>query len=69
VLGGAEIYRQAMPLADEASVTEIEADYDGDAFAPQFGPTWKETHRERHVSVGGVAFSFVTYTNTQPERD
>lgn len=64
IIGGAEIYRQALPLASTAVVTEIEADFEGDAFAPQFGPEWKETRRERHVSSTGLKFSFVTYTNT-----
>lgn len=65
IIGGAEIYAQALPLATTAVVTEIEASYDGDAFAPQFGPQWKETARERHVSSTGLNFSFVTYTRTQ----
>jgi dihydrofolate reductase len=65
IIGGAEIYAQALPLASSAVVTEIEASYDGDAFAPQFGAQWKETFRESHVSSTGLKFSFVTYVNTQ----
>ena len=65
VIGGAEIYALALPLAATAVVTEIEAAYEGDAFAPQFGPAWQETARERHVSATGLNFSFVTYTQTQ----
>lgn len=64
IIGGAEIYAQALALASTAVVTEIEANFDGDAFAPQFGPEWQETQRERHVSSTGLKFSFVTYTNT-----
>ncbi len=64
IIGGADIYAQALPLASTAVVTEIEADFAGDAFAPQFGPAWKETQRERHVSSTGLKFSFVTYINT-----
>ncbi|HZY16302.1 MAG TPA: dihydrofolate reductase [Ramlibacter sp.] len=61
VTGGAEIYQLALPLADEVVVTEIDADYDGDAFAPQLGPQWREAERERHVAADGLSFSFVTY--------
>lgn len=61
VIGGAEMYAQALPLASTAVVTEIDAVYDGDAFAPQFGPDWTETARERQVSSTGLNFSFVTY--------
>ena len=61
VIGGAQIYAQALPLADEAQVTEIHAEFEGDAFAPQFGPQWHESARERHQSATGLTFSFVTY--------
>ena len=61
VIGGAEIYAQALPLASTAVVTEIEAVYEGDTFAPQFGPEWSETAREPQVSATGLRFSFVTY--------
>ena len=61
VMGGADIYAQALPLATTAVVTEINTAYDGDAFAPQFGPEWTETAREERVSVNGLSFSFVTY--------
>jgi dihydrofolate reductase len=61
VMGGAEIYAQAAPIAEEAVVTEIDADYEGDAFAPQLGAGWQEISRESHVSSTGLKFSFVTY--------
>jgi dihydrofolate reductase len=61
VIGGAKIYAATLPHASTAIVTEIDADFEGDAFAPQFGPDWRESHRENHVSSNGLAFSFVTY--------
>lgn len=61
VMGGAEIYKLAMPLAITAVVTEIEADFEGDTLAPKFGPNWKETSRESHTSANGLKYSFVTY--------
>jgi len=61
VIGGAEIYAQALPLASTAVVTEIDASFEGDAFAPQFGPEWIETARERQVSSNGLRFSFASY--------
>lgn len=61
VTGGAEIFRLAMPRADLAVVTEIDADFEGDVHAPALGGGWRETARERHVSANGLAFSFVTY--------
>ncbi len=67
VIGGAELYTHALPFAITAVVTEIHADYDGDAFAPEFGPQWIETARENHTSVNGLPFSFVTYSNSYPQ--
>jgi dihydrofolate reductase len=61
VIGGAQIYAEALPLAKRIAVTEIDADFEGDAFAPQLGPDWQETAREAHISNTGMAFSFVTY--------
>ena len=61
VIGGADLYAQALALADAAVVTEIDADFVGDAFAPQFGPDWVESARERQTSSTGLSFSFVTY--------
>ena len=63
VIGGAEMYAMALPLARTALVTEIEADFEGDAYAPVFGPQWRETAREKKVSTTGLRFSFVTYCN------
>ncbi len=61
VMGGAQIYAQALPLATRIEVTEIAQDFDGDAHAPQLGPEWQEVARSRHVGSGGLPFSFVTY--------
>jgi len=64
VIGGAQIYAQALPFAHKAEVTEIELDVEGDAFAPTFDPAWQEVARERHLSAKDVGYSFVTYQNT-----
>lgn len=62
VIGGAQIYAAALPLACTAVVTEIARDFEGDAFAPVFGPEWQETAREHHTAASGLPFAFVTYT-------
>ena len=59
VMGGAQIYAQALPLADSIEVTEIGRDYEGDAFAPTLGPEWQEVSRSSHVSAGGLPYHFV----------
>jgi dihydrofolate reductase len=64
VIGGAQIYTQALPLADVAEITQIDADFDGDAFIPQLGAGWKEVAREAHTAANGLNYSFVSYRNT-----
>ncbi len=63
IIGGAQIYAEAEPLAQRAVVTEIARDYEGDAHAPVLDPSaWRETQRESHVSAReGLGYSFVTY--------
>ena len=65
VMGGGEIYAQALPLAHHAVITEIDlAVEDGDTFAPKFGPEWSETSRETHVSTTGLNFDIVRLEKT-----
>ncbi len=61
VIGGAEILREAMPLAQVAEVTEIDADFEGDVQAPPLPGDWIELARAEHVSASGLPFAFVTY--------
>ena len=64
VIGGAQIYAQALPLASTVEVTEIEMEVEGDAYAPELGTDWTSSRRESHVSANGIAFHFVTYIRT-----
>jgi dihydrofolate reductase len=61
IIGGAGLFEQALPLAQVAEITEIDADFAGDVFAPPLGAGWRELARERHQTADGMQFSFVTY--------
>jgi dihydrofolate reductase len=62
VIGGGELYADALPLADELLLTEIDMDIDGDTRFPSWDRTaFEETSREQHVSANGTPFAFVTY--------
>ncbi len=65
IIGGAQIYAQAEPLASRIEVTHIDKDFEGDAFAPKLGPQWTPSHHEDHVSSTGLKFSFITYVRQQ----
>lgn len=69
VIGGAQIYAQALPLAQRVVVTEIDIGVEGDAFAPSLGADWAETSREAHVATNGMAHSFVTHTRHPTQKD
>ncbi|ESJ23755.1 diacylglycerol kinase [Cupriavidus sp. HPC(L)] len=63
LIGGAQLYAEALPSADRLIVTEIDADIDGDAHFPDIDPQrWIATERERHHSESnGFDYAFVTY--------
>ena len=65
IIGGAQIYAQAEPLASRIEVTHIDKTYVGDAFAPTLGSQWQPSPKEDHVSSTGLNFSFITYTREQ----
>jgi len=61
VIGGAQIYVQAMPIAHKLHLTEIMIDFPGDAHFPAVDSTcWQETFREHHKG-DTLSFDFVTY--------
>ena len=63
LIGGAQLYAEALPSADRLVVTEIDADVEGDAFFPAVDRAqWIETSRETHHSeANGFDYAFVTY--------
>ena len=49
IIGGAEIYRQAMPLADRIYLTIVDKEYEGDSSFPEIDySAWKELSREEY---------------------
>lgn len=64
VIGGAQLYRDALPRAGRLIVTEIDADFDGDTHWPRPDPAqWREASREHlpPAQERGFALDFVTY--------
>ena len=60
VIGGAEIYAAALPLATCIELTEVHAEFDGDAVLPPLEGEWDEVFREGHQTEDGLYYSFVT---------
>lgn len=67
VIGGAEIYAQAIPRADRLYLTMVHAVVEGDAFLPPIDwREWREAGRERHRGSGDNPhdYSFLVYERT-----
>ncbi len=62
VIGGAEVYRLFVPLADRVELTEVYSDPVGDTLLDAFdGNIWRESAREKHPAADGKpAFDWVT---------
>lgn len=57
IAGGADVYAQALGIADSMELTEVDASPEGDTYFPEVEwALWEETSREEHPG-----FSFVTY--------
>jgi len=64
VIGGEELYRAALPVAQRLYLTEIECDFEGDArFPPYAREAWREISREqrRVDEPRGFAYAFAEY--------
>ena len=63
IIGGAQIYAEALPLVDRLIITRIGKVFDCDAFFPALDQAlWQETARENHRSeTSGLDYAFVTY--------
>ncbi len=62
VIGGAQIYAQALPLATRLYLTEVDAEPEADAFFPAIDRTaWREVARESHAACerNPYPYSFV----------
>lgn len=67
-IGGEQLYRLALPLADRLYLTEIARDFDGDVrLPPPDREAWREVVRETHRLDGpeGFDYAFVDYVRTR----
>ena len=69
LIGGAELYREGLKLAQRLYLTEIDADFAGDVFFPEFDASvWREAARAPGISAQDLPFAFVTYERKADER-
>ncbi len=62
VIGGAEFYKEGIELATKLYITEVHADFAGDAFFPQIDlDEWSLTEKKDHLSTNGLQYSDLIY--------
>ena len=69
IIGGAEIYRLALPFTTRMYLTEIDAIVEGDTYFPEFKKeNWKEMNRKHHPADNRhpYAFDIVVYDRVNP---
>lgn len=70
ILGGGEIYRLALPIADRLYLTEVDVTIEGDTTFPEWSRTeFKEAKREEHPAdkaAGRPSFRFLVFNRITP---
>jgi dihydrofolate reductase len=63
LIGGAQLYAQALPAAERLYLTRIDAAPEGDAFFPAFdGPDWQRVSHEAHPPLDAApGYAFETW--------
>ncbi|MDM1336997.1 dihydrofolate reductase [Acinetobacter pseudolwoffii] len=62
IIGGGEIFKQTMAIADRLELTHVELDVQGDAYYPEIPAEFNKVADEQHIDdKTGIAFEFATY--------
>ncbi|AJR03242.1 dihydrofolate reductase [Siansivirga zeaxanthinifaciens] len=64
IIGGGEIYKQALNIVDKIEITRVHSTFDADTFFPEIDKSiWKETSKTFHPKdeKNNFDFSFITY--------
>ncbi len=67
IIGGGQLYSEALTSVDKIIVTEIHASFVGDIYFPKLSNNWIEASRQDHLadSKNKYDYSFITYTKRQ----
>ena len=62
IIGGGEIFRQTLDIADRLELTHVDLDVNGDAHYPEIPTEFKQVASEKHIDdKSAIAFEFATY--------
>jgi dihydrofolate reductase len=62
IIGGGEIYKQSMGIADRIELTRVHSDFEADTFFPEIGKEWKLVSEEYHPSDDRHKYDFTYLT-------
>lgn len=69
IMGGAQIYAQALPFATDMRLTEVELMPQGDVLFPEFqAADWQQSSRESLTAANGIRFAFVHWQRQDTNR-
>ncbi len=65
IIGGANIYQQALPISTHMYLTHVHESFEGDTFFPEFGDEWEKIGEDprRSDEKNAHSFTFTTYKN------
>ena len=62
VIGGAELYKEGLKHATKLYITEVHAEFAGDAFLPEIDlKQWQLSEKKDHIAANGLAYSDLIY--------
>lgn len=69
IIGGANLYTQALPLVTDLIITEIDLEVKADTFFPEFdAKEWLIKEQETHVSEKGIHYCFIHYQHVDAHK-
>lgn len=67
IIGGEQIFRSVLPIADRLYITLIHKNYEGDTYFPEYGEVWKLVNESERQLSGDIPFSYLVFE--RKERD
>ncbi|MFC7687183.1 dihydrofolate reductase [Ureibacillus sp. GCM10028918] len=62
IIGGEQIFKMSMPIADRLYITHIEHDFEGDTYFPTYGTEWTLVSKSEPVKTpGGYSYTYCIY--------
>lgn len=62
IIGGASIYEQALPLADELHISHMDWEGEADTYFPEIGPEWSASTNGKYAGEDGPDWQYLRYT-------